>query len=186
MILRIGQRQAGYSLLETLVYVAILAVGVNLFVTALGTGSRLAATTTLQLGRIEGIREIQDTFVGYVRRAAAVTPGVSGFETGEDMVVLKMPPGQPEGFEYLIVGAVRAPESFSVLGLREVEGGWQEVYMKTLRQPLGQQRYAVAETGTRPLVTLTLQVREEEGERERPFLIHRNNATPRGAAGEGL
>jgi type II secretory pathway pseudopilin PulG len=176
--------RAGYSLLEMLVYIAVLAVGINLFVSALSTGSRLAATTTLQLGRIEGIRDVQDSFTGYVRRAAAVVPRASSFETGEDLVVLRMPPDQPEGFDYLVLGAVRGPERFTVLGLTEKDGAWSEVYGKTLRQPLGQQQYAVDDSGIRPLITVTLQVAQEDGERKRPFLVHRCSAAPRGAQGD--
>ncbi len=175
---RMGACQ-GYSLLELLVYLTVLAIGINLFVSALGTGSRLSATTTLQMGRLEGIREVQQTFVHYVRRAADVVPSIGRYNTGDSVVVLKMPALQPEGFDYLVVGAVQRPDAFTVLGLTQTDGQWQETYMKTLRQALGEQSYVIREDGARPLIQMTVQVKQESGERERPFLLHTCNATPR-------
>lgn len=173
-------RCRGFSLLELLVYMAVLGIGINLFISAMGTGSRLSATTTLQMSRLEGIRDVQQTFVHYVRRAESVVPAIGRYTTGESVVVLKMPGVQPEGFDYLVLGAVQRPDGFTVLGLTQTEGQWQETYMKTLRQPLGQQTYAVREDGARPLIQMTAQVKQESGERERPFLLHTCNATPRG------
>lgn len=177
--------RGGYSLLEMLVYIAVLAVAINLFLTTLHTGSRLTATTTLQLSRMEGIREVQQSFVGYVRRAAAVVPGAGEFRTDANRVVLQMPPGQEEGFSHLVLGALRDPHRFSVMGLTESSGTWTEVYGKTLRQPLGQQQFEVDMTGGRTQVSLTCQVQQEAGERDRPFLVYRSTAAPRSIMGEG-
>ena len=176
-------QSGGYSLLEMLVYVAVLAVGINLFVSALSSGSRLSAVTTLQLGRIEGIRDVQDTFTGLVRRAAAVVPEAGAYTTGGQTVVLRMPPGQPEGFSYIVIGAVRDPERFSVLGLNEAGDVWTSDYLRNLRQPLSQLRFEVNTDGVRPVVAMTVQVKRDEGERGAEALVHRALATPRGALG---
>ena len=174
------RRCRGYSLLELLVYMAVFGIGINLFISAMGTGSRLSATTTIQMSRLEGIRDVQQTFVHYVRRAESVVPAIGRYTTGDSVVVLKMPTLQSEGFDYLVLGAVQQPDAFTVLGLTQTEGQWHETYMKTLRQPLGQQTFAVLEEGERPLVQMTVQVKQESGERDRPFLLHTCNATPRG------
>ena len=173
----------GYSLLEMLVYIAVFAIGVNLFVSLLGTGSRLAAATSLSMSRMEGVREVQEEFMQYTRRAAAVVPEAGEFKTGPDRLVLKMPPGQENGFDYAVLGVLREANHFAVMGLAAREGGLEVVYLKTLRQPLETLVFDVDGAGVRPLVNLRLKVQGEEGERKQPFVEHRASATPRGVGG---
>ena len=175
--------QHGYSLLELLVYVAVFAIGVNLFVSLLGTGSRLSAMNTLTMARMEGVREVEEEFMEYTRRAASVVAEAGDFKTGPDRLVLKMPPGQEDGFDYAVLGVLREANRFAVMGLAEKEGGLEVVYMKTLRQPLEILAFDVDGVGVRPLVNLRVKVQGEDGEREQPFVEHRASATPRGVGG---
>ena len=173
-------RRTGYTLLEILVYVAVFGMGLNLFVSALGTGSRLTALTTLQLGRIEGVRDIQNLFVSQVRLAESVVPRVGDFETGDQIVVLRMPPSQSEGVDYVVLGAARDVDHFSMVRVTDTNGSLSAAMGKTLRQPLGHLRFTVHEpTGSTP-ITLSIQVKQEDGERDKPFLTHETIATPRG------
>lgn len=173
-------RNAGYALLEMLVYIVVFAAAVNLMVSLLSTGSQLAATTSLSLGRMEGLRDVQDAFTKYTRSAASVVERAGDYVTLDDRLVLRMPEGIEADWDYVVLGRLHSPDQFGVLALREGEGGLENVYLKTLRQPLQRQHFAVDRSGARPAVTLELQIKLEEGERERPFLVHRNTAVPRG------
>lgn len=173
----------GYSLLELLVYVAVFAIAVNLFVSLLGTGSRLSAMSTLGLSRMEGIREVEDAFTEYTRRAALVVPEAGEFKTGPDRLVLKMPPGQENGFDYAVLGSLRDANHFAVMGLAQKAGKLEVVYLKTLRQPMEVLAFEVDNGGVRLRVNLRVKVKGEEGERKQPFVEHVASATPRGVGG---
>lgn len=173
----------GYSLLEMLVYVAVFAVGANLFVSLLSSGSQLSALNTLSMSRMEGVREVQDEFTEYTRQAVSVVAEAGDFKTTADRLVLKMPSGQDGGFAYCVLGVLRDANRFAVLGLAEKDGKLEEVYMKTLRQPLETVVFEVDESGARALVNLSIKVQGEEGERKQPFVEHRASATPRGVGG---
>lgn len=171
---------SGYTLLEMLVYIVVFGVALNMMASLLGSGSRLAATTTLGLGRLEGIRDVEEVFTNYTRRAAAVAGQIGDYETGAHRLVLKMPPGGEEGFDYVVLGALNQPDQFSVLGLAAGGAGWETVYLRTLRQPLQTLEFHVDNTGAAPAVHLDVQVKGEEGERKQSFLVHRSSAVPRG------
>lgn len=175
---------AGYSLLEMLVYIVVFAAAVNLLVSLLSTGSRLAATTSLSMGRMEGLREVQDTFLSYTRRAAAVEERVGDYETTEDRLVLRMPPGMESGMDYVVLGRLHAPDQFAVLGLSKGKAGLENVYLKALRQPFDRVHFALDQSGAQTVVTLELQVKLESGERERNFIVHHSTAAPRGISHE--
>jgi len=163
-----------------LVYIVVFGMALNLMVSLLSTGSRLAATTTLGLGRMEGLREVMETFTNQTRKAVAVVDGAGAYQTGDDRLVLRMPEGTEDGFDYLVIGRLHEPNKFGVLGLKEGESGLENVYMSTLRQPLEVLRFEVDGAGFRPVVHLDVQIKLEEGERERPFILHRSSAMPRG------
>ena len=173
-------RRGGYTLLEMLVYVVVFGMGLNLFVSALGTGSRLTALTTLQLSRIEGVREIQNLYVSQVRCAESVVPRVGNFETGDNLVVLRMPPTDIEGVDYVVLGAARDANHFSIVRVTDTNGSLSAAMGKTLRQPLGQLRFTVHEGAGAMSITMHIQVQQEDGERDKPFLAHETLATPRG------
>lgn len=177
------QSPAGYSLLELLVYVAVFAVAVNIFVSLLGTGSQLSALNTLSMSRMEGVREVQEEFTEYTRRASAVVPEAGEYKTGADRLVLKMPQAQEGGFDYAVLGVLREANCFAVIGLADKEGVMEVVYMKTLRQPLETLQFDVDQGGARPLVNLRVKVQGEDGERKQPFVEHLASATPRGVGG---
>ena len=112
-----------------------------------------------------------------------MVPEAGEFKTGPDRLVLKMPPGQENGFDYAVLGVLREANHFAVMGLAAREGGLEVVYLKTLRQPLETLVFDVDGAGVRPLVNLRLKVQGEEGERKQPFVEHRASATPRGVGG---
>lgn len=175
--------RAGYSLLELLVYVAVFAVAVNIFVSLLGTGSQLSALNTLSMSRMEGVREVQEEFTELTRRASAVVPEAGEYKTGADRLVLKMSQAQEGSFDYAVLGVLREANRFAVMGLAEKEGVMEVVYMKTLRQPLETLQFETDQGGARPLVNLRVKVLGEEGERKQPFVEHLASATPRGVGG---
>lgn len=176
----IPRRNGGYSLLEMLVYIVAFGMAVNILVSLLGTGARLTAITTLGLERMDGVRDVEDTFTRYARQAAGVVDSVATYHTSESQVVLKMPPGNEDGIEYMVLGALKDPDRFAVLGLKPGGSGWEAGYLRTLRQPLARIHFETASTERGTLLHLDVQVKLEEGERERTFLVHRSSVFLRG------
>lgn len=174
------RQNAGYSLLEMLVYIVAFAMAVNIMISLLGTGARLTAVTTLGLGRMEGVREVQETFTRYTRRAAAVVDGIGTYQTTDRQLVLKMPPGQEDGYDYVVLGALDTPDQFGVLGLKSGPGGLESDYLTYLAQPLAILRFEIENLQSSTLVHLDVQVKLEKGERDRTFLLHRSSASLRG------
>jgi hypothetical protein len=138
---------------------------------------------TLTMARMEGVREVEAEFSEYTRRATAVVAEAGDFKTGSDRLVLRMPPGQVDGFEYAVLGILREANRFAVMGVAEKEGGLEVIYMKTLRQPLETLAFEVDGAGARSLVNLRFKVQGEDGERKQSFVEHRASATPRGVGG---
>lgn len=184
MMARIASDRRGFTLFEMVVYIAVFTVGVNLFVSVLSTGARLGATTTLQLHRVAGIRAVQSRFVHFVRQGGSVVPGAGPYQTGEDVVVLRMPDESPGSMDAVVLGAVRDKQHFSVLGLALADDGtWSQVYGETVHQPLKRQVFQVSTDGPRPVVFLEAQIAVEDGEIGVRPVIHRIRAVPRGWGG---
>jgi len=175
--------RAGYSLLELLVYVAVFAVGVNIFVSLLSNGSQLSALTTLSMARMEGVREVQEEFTEFTRRATEVVSEVGEYKTGPDRLVLKMPSEPGAEIDYAVLGILQQANHFAVMGLAGKEGALEVTYLKTLHQPLETIAFEVVQGGARTLVNLRVKVLGEEGERKQPFVEHLASATPRGVGG---
>jgi hypothetical protein len=118
---RFGKRISGYSLIEMLVYVAILAVGVNLCGALFVTSMRLSALGSEKLERIQGAAELENEFREAVRSGEAVIPEFGAYRSGPGQVVLRA--GAVDGApRYLVLGAVRDAEHLSKLEIIDRPG----------------------------------------------------------------
>ena len=93
---RSRRKTAGYSLIEMLAYVGVLAVIINLGAGALVSVVRVNHVGMLALERIEGLEEIRREFRQSVRASTGVAADAGPFRSGVDQLVLEMPADERE------------------------------------------------------------------------------------------
>lgn len=86
--MRIRASNAGITLLDTLAYVVIASILINLCLVAFLNSSRLSAVGTMALDRMNGIRQIEQGFAESVRASAGRVEQVGGFASGPDTLAL--------------------------------------------------------------------------------------------------
>lgn len=100
----------GMTLFECLVCCAILVVTLNIMMSAFVQSGRLQALGTQALDRLRMVSEVRDGVLGSMRGAARVVPAVGAYATGENQVVLELPPSPEDGAtRYIVIGY--APEA---------------------------------------------------------------------------
>ena len=172
-------RAGGYSLLETLVYVAVLGIVLNIFASIFASNTRLSAVNTLALNRLRGIDEVQRVFRDAVREASGVAVGIGDYRSGEEQLVLRVP--QEEGTRYIVLGALREDGRLCRLDVIERDGKLEAGYMATYPQVLSELRfvYDADKSGAAPLIAMEAVIRKEAGERAGRHVVHRFMGSPR-------
>jgi hypothetical protein len=99
---------AGMLLMETMAYVAILAVIINLSLSIFLSVSRLSALGTASLDRLRMVEDFRRIVTADVQQAHAITRSVGAYATGTDQLVLEMPrrPEDPEAARYVVLGHI--------------------------------------------------------------------------------
>ena len=158
--LRSRRPNGGFTLLEMLVYVAIFGLTLNILASLLMTGARLSATAALSLDRLAGVRDVQEAFTTYTRRAAGVAASVEATRPARTPV-LAMPPGW--GYDYAVLGKLGEDggDHFGVLRLRNGDSRLESDFLQFRAQPLAHLRFEVDESGARPVVHMEIQVKPE-------------------------
>lgn len=131
----VSRRRNGYSLLEMLGYVAILAVGVNLCASLFTTSMRLSALGSEGLERVQGIADIEQAFRDTVQSAHAIVPQYASYRSGPDQMVLRA--GSVEGVpRYIVLGALRDPNHLSKMEIIDRPGKPEAASFVTYALPL--------------------------------------------------
>jgi len=173
----------GYTLLEMLLYVAVLAMGVNLCMALFVTGSRLSAVTTQQLDRMNGLAEVQQEFREAVRRAEGVVPRLGSYESNPGQLILRCP-SKDGAARYILLGALRDADRLSRFELSEENGVLKPEKFSTYALPVTALAFEWNASG---LVQMDLRIKKDAGERDKNPITHRAIAALRGMAraGEG-
>lgn len=178
-----SQRESGYSLIEMLGYIAVLAVVINLSVSLFISTTRLSANVSLAFDRIEGIEEIREEFTSIVHEASSISPGVASYVTSEDRLVLVLPPlpGEEGASRFAILGELKGDGRFAKLILTARDGVFDTEYLATYGQEFTSQRftYDTARPEEARLVRLELEV-NNEGMKNTIPTINTFAASPRG------
>ena len=103
------RRNEGYSLLEMIAYVALLAVVINLAAGAFLNQHRLSIAGVEALDRVREMDRLSGDVRGLIRQAEAVLPEGAGWTTSEESLVLALPP-QGEGGDRVAVLGLLGPE----------------------------------------------------------------------------
>ncbi len=141
----------GYTLLELLAYVAILAVFLNITAGLYLSTNRLMARSDLAIDRASGIAEIETAFREAVASANAVADAAGPLRPGESLLVLRRASAAEE---WIALGAVTSPERFSVATYAVVNGTPEMISLKTFSQPVLRSQFTV--DASSPLVRLSV------------------------------
>lgn len=176
----------GYSLIEMLLVVALLAMGINLCVSIFSNATRLSALSTQALDRINGIAEVERVFADAVRGSCGVVPGAGRFSTGDTCAVLRLP-SEDGVLRYRAVGEIAAPGKFAVIEFEDRGGTIEETYLRTLWLPVEDVRMAQGgkDADSKRAVTLDFAIKLDRGERAARKTIHSVTAAARAIAKEG-
>lgn len=170
------KRNAGYTVMEMIVYVAVLAIAINLCGKLFLSGSRLSALNTQALDRLLAVSEIEKEFGRAARESVALVPEAGKYRSGEHVVVFRAEPeaGAPC---YVVFGAVRDAEHVSRMDLVQRNGTLACVRFETFRQPLSS---IVFDASRAPLMNLAVVIKKDPGERNNLKIVHQFAAALRG------
>lgn len=175
----------GYSLLEMLGYVAVLAIGINLCGSLLITGNRITSVVTGQLDAIHGIEETEQLFVNAVHCADGLEEHIGGYTAGVNTLILRSV--EPDGStRYILLGNLMGPHCFSRMDLVSRNGKLELDSMKTAGQMVEYCRFSADTSNAVPVMSMTLKRKAEQGEPENRIMEHHFMATPRGIAGAAM
>jgi hypothetical protein len=126
------------TLFECLVYIVVLAAIVNMTTSIFISTSRMNAMGTVALDRLEMRNEVRKEFSGILRQAAAIVPGIGAYHTGEDALVMELPPatGNPEIKRYAVLGFITAKDRVSHMYLEKRGGDYVVTACSTLALPV--------------------------------------------------
>lgn len=94
----------GMSLIEMLVYVAVLGFVVNALLGVMVMGGRLNAAGIATLDRMKNAADIRESFLRDVKTATRVADSVFSYKTTQNQLVLLLPQNR-----YVVYGLLRSP-----------------------------------------------------------------------------
>jgi type II secretory pathway pseudopilin PulG len=175
-------QHVGYTLIEMLVYVVILATVVNICAGIFSSSMRLNDMGTATLDRMHRLDEVREEFAAAIHKSSAVVPAAWDYQTGEDRVVLETAQDTPDGARHFIVfGCLKSPSALTRLEFSGKDGSYTIDHMETYGADFASVafEYNSAEPSSTRLVTLVSAL-EGEGSDHRPPLERRFAATLRG------
>ena len=179
-----SRSQAGMTLLETLGYIVVFAIGINLCVSLLHQSWRLSALHMEALDRMNDLLAVQEAFRKAVRGADAIVEGVGEYRSGPDCVVLRGP-AREGGEQYTAFTDMRGDHHLTKMVYAITPDGPELTGVTTYSIALAEIGFEYR--GDAPsrahCVTLVTAVQKDDDERTGPRVEHRVVATPRGHAG---
>ena len=175
--------KSGATLIEILVYVAIIGLLVNLSARVFMSGSRLSARATTAVERLEKQESFRKAFTEAVRQGSAIVEGAGAYKTGDAFVVLAAPTGDGASAQpcYIVLGDIRQVHGIQKMVLCDRDGELELEELIPFPGTLDSAAFSFDATGTTVQRAVTLSVRFEAGEgarRQRP--LHQFTASLRG------
>ena len=141
----------GYTLLELLAYVAILAVFLNITAGLYLSTNRLMVRSDLAIDRASGIAEIETAFREAVASASTIADAVGPLRSDESLLILRRASITEE---WIALGAITSPNRFSVATYALVNGAPEMTSLKTFSQPILRSKF-IADASS-PLLRLAI------------------------------
>jgi hypothetical protein len=161
------------SLLEVLACVLLLAVTINVLMSAGAAAWRMSSVGTEALDRLRGVREVERAFRACVRGAAGMVPAAGRFTTGPDCIVLRHA-ARPDTF--IVFGKVEEATRLGWLEIRRHEAGWETAYLRRFAQPFSRAEFSCPTPQT---ARLDLVVQYDAQEKPAAPPVYRVIAAPR-------
>ena len=174
---------AGMSLLETLGYVAVLAVLVNLTLTLFIGASRLSILGTTALDRLRMVEDVREGFSETVREARRVVSGVGAYETGPGQLVLELPPDASDGDarRYAVLGHITSALCLGRLEVVERGGVCEASSYSTYALPIAGVRFEYDSEHLERVRLVTLQLDAQNAAKTKAPATYRFQASLRGS-----
>lgn len=171
-MVRRKRHNAGYTLLEMLMYVAVMTVLVSLCGKLFASGLRLSALSTQTLDRIMDVANLESDFTGAVRGAQGVVPEMGSYRSGPEQLVLRVPAKEGRS-RYIVFGKLRDARHLSRMDVLEQNGVFTTSRFVTYRVPVDAITF---DTSTPGLIQLDVLAKG----RQEKSLARRFIAAPRG------
>jgi hypothetical protein len=149
-------RNAGIALLETLGYIAILGVLINLALSTFVSAGRLTSLGNAARSRIEGISELDRGFRGAVREAVGTEVRAGVYEASETVLVLRLPDGPNGERRHTVVGDLRGTGRLARVTFSE-NGSESRIESATTYTPMIL-KHGFKQAGNGRLITLTVTI----------------------------
>ena len=106
------RRNEGYTLLEMIAYIGLMAVVINLAAGAFLNQHRLNIAGVEALDRVREMDRLSGDVRGLIRQAEAVLPEGAGWTTSEEALVLALPPQGEDGDRIAVLGLLGPEDRF--------------------------------------------------------------------------
>lgn len=168
--------KAGMTLLECLMYVAIMGVVINISISLFRSSTRISAHGVAVLDRLNSGEEVRTAFLRTVHEAARVADGVAGYKTGGDRIVFEMPPApeKPDERHYVVFGCVASKERVGRLNVsvKNGEAAAGDYISYALPVKTVNFEWASGEPAAARLVTARIQTKMTGARKDREPIIH--------------
>lgn len=176
------RRSEGMTLLECLMYVACLSIAANVLIPAFTDATRLSAYGNAAAERLGVVSDFRANLTRTVHEATRVIESAGIYFTGNDQLVLELPPDDSGMKQYAVVGKVPEAPKLQCLRLHEENGVL--VPDQCLVYPLQTTELQFTHVRTLEgvtLVTLNLRVMNIAGKKDKPPVLYRFDSATRTA-----
>jgi hypothetical protein len=184
---RAARPDAGMLLLETMVYIGVLAVILNVALSIFISASRLSLMGTTALDRLCMVEEVRQVFSRGAHEAQAVAPGIGAYKTGPDQVVFELPSDHAAEGErrYVVFGRIISPARLSRMEIVEKDGQFSLAACSTYALPVSALQFGFPgdDPGRARLVSVELDVPNAGKTKPKPPVTYRFLAALRGRVG---
>lgn len=185
-IRRIVAGAGGATLLEMLLYFALLAVAINIAATAFVSTVRLNTMSGAALDKLLAFEELRNDFQETVRESYGLIQEVGNWKGGQDTLIVRLPSpaGPGSGQRYAVLGVFGDRPRMSRLVLVDRHGHFEAESLKTYAVDLNSVRFYYQQTGSREASLVVLEVLTRRGEQPRRIAAA-PRGLPRTAVGQG-
>jgi hypothetical protein len=175
----------GMSLLECLAYVAILAVVINLSMSAFVSASRLSSTATAGLNRLAVTDDLREGISRALREARGVAAGVGSYRTGQDTLVVELPllPDKPIAHRYAVLGRIISKNRLTHMEVAEIDGSYTITWCSTYVLPVSAIRFGYDNADPLRARLISIEMDVDNVHKGKPPVSYRFSAALRSRAG---